>query len=315
MDLGKTRKWKTEKKIDWPQQPFYESLLNAALSNVETIEARLHRISLSSNFYNYEDIKDGLGPLAEVKNEYMGNFDKKYVRKEPNFNISIFVNPTGFFMPHCYIQINPTRDIPIETHKEFLIYFDDALPDLKVSKVEYAIDLFCSDPFGIEMLNDTVRRYLYVRNQRQVRILGDGDLSKYGRRHSIENMVTRFGPNQKVYERGEDNRKEDGGFWFEENLDRLRLEFTATRERPHLPKYNIDKLQDLIQDPKFFEINFEKWQFKQFKKRAKRGTLPRPWNYQKKNSQGYSGILQLELWRSDKLRQFRSDKLRRWFTA
>ena len=294
MDLKKIPKRKPAHKVDWPQQPLHESVLNSALNTVESIEPRLHKINLSGIF-NYADIKQQIEQVEhkrlkrmKPKDNWMRDFyNQRDIVKFPNFNISIFTFPLRAQNPknpaNSYFQIDTTRDIDAKTHKDFLIRFDKALPDLNASKVEYAVDLFCSSPQGVLFLNDVVRRYLYAKYQKKVWIRGDGERTQYGKRYSIENMVTNFDFSQKVYERGTDATKQkdenNQPYWIEDALDRLRLEFTARREKSHLLKFGINKLRDLIQNPRFVELNLNKWQFRQFRKRAKKGTLPRPWQY------------------------------------
>ena len=120
----------------------YESSLRESVNkyNIRKIISRLHKINLSGR-YNYPDLVEMLGPFSEDQNNWMKDaegeimWDRKYVKKFPNFDISIFVNPKKPFYPPCYLQINPRKDITIATYKGFLIQLAKWFPDLQTSKV------------------------------------------------------------------------------------------------------------------------------------------------------------------------------------
>ena len=273
---------------------YYESSLRESVSkfNIRKIISRLHKINLSGQ-YDYPDLDEKIGPFHEDPNNWLKDsngeilYGKKYVKKFPNFVISIFVNPRKPFLPHCYLQINPMKDISIATYKNFLIQLVKWFPDLNISQVEYATDIFyLPDAISISDFYDNIRRHLYVSHQRDVRTLG-GNKEKIGK-----NMVSRFGDSHKAYERGPDKLKNPDDYWLETDLDRVRLEFTAGREYS-LPKNGISSLSDLIKDPKFFKMNIGRWQFQQFKESAK--GLPSPWKpFTAQDEDEFSGSFQSE---------------------
>ena len=241
----------------------YESSLRSAtderLRTIEKITARLHKINLSGK-YDYTTINEQIGPLYDdtQNNWFRKVYCKKYIRNFSNFIISVFVNPIIPTPARCFMQIIPRGNITAKTHKDFLIQFDEVLPELKTSSVEYAVDLFCSDPLGVKNLYWNIIRHLFIPYQRKVRTLEE-DLEKYGKQHKV-NCVTRFGDSHKAYERGRDSDKDQEG-WREADLNRVRLEFTA---KDKLREYKIRFLNDLIETPRFFELNNERWKFKQF---------------------------------------------------
>ena len=291
---------------DWPQKQIHQSILDLALSNVTKIEPRLHKINLSGS-YNHDGIKDKLGLLKhDDNNQLFKVYDRKYIKKRPGFQLSIFVNPKKFAKP-CFMFLSPLRDIDLKTHKDFLIWLDNKLPGLNVSSVEYAVDVFCSSPSAVVFLHIMIRKYSYAPSQTTVRTIGNGDVvRKYGlefEEGQIENLVTHFGnvgkhgqfrARHKIYERGKDvakkftkrsKGKKSHAFWLEKDLDRLRFEFTAKRE---LKKHGIHQLLDLIENPSFLAINGTKWRFEQLK------NGPPPWHYRTEAGQGYAGIFQVE---------------------
>ena len=271
----------------------YESSLRGSVDkyNIQKIISRLHKINLSGR-YNYPDLVEMLGPFSEDQNNWMKDaegeimWDRKYVKKFPNFDISIFVNPKKPFYPPCYLQINPRKDITIATYKGFLIQLAKWFPDLQTSKVEYACDIFYTpDAISITDFYDNIRRHLYVPYQKEVRTLG-GITEKIGK-----NIVTHFGGDHKAYERGADILKNSDDYWMETDLDRVRLEYTA--DKKFLRKNGISSLFDLIKNPKFLELNIGRWQFQQFKESAK--GLPSPWElFTAQDADGFSGSFQSE---------------------
>ena len=65
-----------------------------------------------------------------------------------------------------------------------LLDFKNAFPDLKMSKVEYAIDLKCRDSNSNRNLFNLLRRYLYFPNKSQTQLF---DSSQYNRTYYVGN--------------------------------------------------------------------------------------------------------------------------------
>ena len=296
--MGKSNLTRRQHFADQLPKRHYESSLRSAVDKdcIQKIIARLHKINLSGR-YNYSDLDEKIGRFHEdQQNNWLKDskgeirYDKKYVKKFPNFDISIFVNPKKPFLPHCYVQINPMKDISISTHKEFLIQFVKWFPDLQTSRVEYALDIFYfPDAISITNFYYNIRRHLYVPYQKKVRTMG-GIKEKFGKKFEM-NLVSRFGDDHKAYERGPDKLKNPDDYWMETDLDRVRLEYTA--DRNSLLKNEISSLSDLIKNPKFFQMNIGRWRFQQFKKSSK--NLPSPWEpFTALDESGFSGSFQIE---------------------
>ena len=286
---------------------YYESSLRSAVDRETIIKIvpRLHKINLSG-YYKYPEINEKLGPLYDdTKNNWMKKkskhnknsgdknedeliYKKKYIRRVPNFVISVFVNPTKGYYRKCHIQVTPRKDIESRTYKDFLRFLEHSLPNLQTSKVEYALDCFCTDVITLENFTDIVRRHLYVPHQRKVTTLG-GDAVKIG--ENAKNLLIHFGDEHKAYERGKDCDKTADGDWEIADIDRLRFEFTAGKG--FLKKHGIYHLRELIEDPKFFGINVNRWKFKRFKKSSKE--LPSPWEpFTAEDEEGFTGSFQME---------------------
>jgi hypothetical protein len=103
--------------------------------------------------------------MPEIRNP---KYDRKAIKRYESFYLIIFVNPKKNCYPWCSIEVHPEKDLPVQTYKDFLKELDSNLPDLKVSLVEYTIDLFCNSPKEVNSLFWFIRRCLYIPAQREV---------------------------------------------------------------------------------------------------------------------------------------------------
>jgi len=242
-----------------------------AEKGLKKVEARLHRLTFSASL-QYPDFKDRFpsGLYDDSSNNFLSDrYGKKFIcRGFRDFNLLIFTNPIGIRAPY-YFQLVPTKDIPIFQHKDALCAIAQALPRLKVSSVEYAVDQYTKDSWTAQHLFWLEVRTLYSPYQRKIWFSGgQGTALGVSKRR---NLVYHIGDSDKSYERGEDHLKQEEGWWADA-INRVRLEHTANRAE--LKKHGIDLLEDLIRHPKFAEINKDKWQFKRFTSK----TLPCPWD-------------------------------------
>jgi hypothetical protein len=301
-----------------------------ALAGISRYEARLHMIVLFGN-YNYVDIVEALGEIW-VDNKFKSDirnpgYRKKAIRQEKNFFLVVFYSPKNNCLPWCTIEIHPQKDFPVQTYKDFLKGLNkkliEKLPDIKVSAVEYAIDVFCYEPEYVRELQWLIRRCLYLRNQMSVITFDNDEINVKGKDVKISyiygwdkqkaydkgyeiiemNEVYRVGDYHKAYERGpDDNDKKKGLGWKVVNLDRVRMEYTADRDK--LKEEGIFTLPDLIDDAHFKAINENKWVFRKFERST---ILPKIWqpyleqqppffdiDKEDEDYQGFDGTYQLE---------------------
>ena len=261
-----------------------KELISIALEGIINVEAKLHKICLSGR-YNYPRISKRLGGLYLNPNKNRG-YGKEYVRQYPGFYLIICVNPFQGNLPRCYIEIHPRESTSARKYKKFLIALDKKLPGLKMSRVEYAIDQYCLTPQTAEILFETEVENLYAPYQRSANMDEVRDGIIYGKKYRLS-RVFRIGVNQKIYERGQDTKKFNGG-WPVLIFDRVRLEHTASRDE--LRVNGINTLADFIENPKFFKLNSRKWLLRQFKSK----TLPRPWQYEATFQNDYHGSFHME---------------------
>ena len=149
--------------------------IHTALSGISQYEASLHMLVLFGN-YNYDKIEEALGKL-KIDNDFISairnpSYEKMAYRQFSGFYLNVFYNPKKSYYPFCMIEVHPEKDLPIQTYKGFLIELNEKLikklPDIKLSSVEYAIDVFCNDPEAVQNLQWLIRSCLYLRNQKSV---------------------------------------------------------------------------------------------------------------------------------------------------
>jgi hypothetical protein len=253
------------------------------------IEAKIHKMVLTGN-YKFTALQESLSDLyvddSFKPSERMPNYRTKLIKNRNDFTLIIFINPINY-RPQCLIEIHPQRNVSIHIYKSFLIALDNALPGLRLSLVEYALDQYCLDHRAVENLFWTEMRYLYVPYQRMSRV--DGELLMNWGENTRMNSVYRIANLVKVYERGEDNKKKRG-YWQNEDLSRVRLEFSALRR--HLLSSGINTLRDFIDHPKFKRVNKSIYSFRCFRNSR---VLPRYWQaYTHEDEKGNVGAFQTE---------------------
>jgi hypothetical protein len=261
------------------------------IHEISSCNVRLHRLVLSGDYLYSKCIK-ALGKLkidnTFVRKERCPYYQTKSIKQYKDFYLNIFAFPVAPIYPLCFIEVHPKTDLPVQTYKKFLKELDSDMPYLKVSSVEYAIDLFCNNPEQTGSLYWLIRRCLYLTHQREAKTLDSTQIEKHGK--TIErNEVYRVGGKFKVYVRGHDLIKKDGG-WNLENINRVRMEHTA--KRTLLRENGIELLPDLIKDSRFLDVNKGKWQFKKFEGSKK---LPKFWQqYSTQDDNGFAGSYQAE---------------------
>ncbi|RJP78613.1 MAG: hypothetical protein C4522_12620 [Desulfobacteraceae bacterium] len=248
----------------------WEQRIKKAKKGIVRIVCRLHIITLNSS-QNMKD-RNNLSIPESENIEALGDlwFDSKYdpqirnpnyssrgIKQYSKFRLDIFFNPQKPYLPIFKIEIHPKADVSLEEYIFFLTFLANRIPSLKVSKIEYAIDVFCKGPFYVSELFKLILKTIYVPYQRKYNEFG-GNLNK----GEPQSSVFRIGDQYKVYERGDDDKK-DGKGWNKKDFNRVRIENSVKRRT--LKKSGIDTLTDFMKNPKFIELNLRKWSFKDFK--------------------------------------------------
>jgi len=257
------------------------------------IEPLIHRVVLTGPYCTYDQLKQ-VGELWPYdrgqKSSYKNNFTS---------NISGFIRiiskwPKNSYRRPIRIELIPKRYVEAKEYKKALIDLMRALPQpLQVSEVEYAVDIYCYSPREVASLFYELIHCLWVPYKSSVGMVGE-DMAQYGKNVRANHVFHAKAEDSKVkiYERGPDNRRKKGEKgWELERCDRVRIEQTAKRSK--LLYHGIDTLYDLIENPKFLELNEKIFNFKKFEGSKK---LPKPWEaYRSKDKYGNQvGAIQAE---------------------
>ena len=159
--------------------------------------------------------------------------------------------------------------------------------DLKISLVEYTLDIFCTDLTGVHFLFKALKKHLFRPYKRKVMLLGKGKQA-WGDDTRM-NAYYRSG-DAKIYERGPDKKRKNKA-WVLKDADRIRLEFTAARQT--LVKNGLHVFSDFMNDPKFYAINKDIYRFKCFKGSKKLPGYGKP--YAACDANDHDGCFQLEV--------------------
>jgi len=253
------------------------------------IESLIHRTVLTGQ-YGYSALEN-LGNLKVDKKINNPNYRSKFISNVCGFRRSIYTNPTKRFLASCRIELVPLKAVEVKEYKKALNDLLQYLPELRVSVVEYAIDQYCKGPNEVAKLFDLETHYLWVPYQKQVRLSGENlaEWDNGGLRMSYVSKMKGDVLEVKVYERGADGKRSDDG-WRKDTFDRVRVELTV--KRPKLKKHGIDTLYDLIENPKFYELNKNTYNFREFRGSDR---LPKPWEaYPCEDENGNPGAFQTE---------------------
>lgn len=257
------------------------------------ITAFIHKVVLSGQWDNVQDdykrlwtVFDGLFvDETFVPTKRMPNYRTRWIKHSPEFQINIYTNPTAK-RPPFLIEIIPAESVVINDWKTILKFIHLWFPNIKVSMVDYAIDVYCCDFRAAEKLFRVQLKHLFIPYQREAFVYG-GDMVQYGNQTRM-NSVCRI-DDVKIYERGPD-MKRNGKGWNMKDVDRVRLEYSAPRRV--LFKKGISVIADLIRHPQFYVINKNVYRFMHFSGSKKLPRLGQDYTMPDKN--GKVGYFQSE---------------------
>jgi len=249
----------------------WEHEVDHALDSIEGMRPFIHATKFSGK-YNYSEVVDAIGKL-KFDEKYIPDDNKPFfitrcIKNYKQFFTVFFFDPPPFFRISCQINVYPKKNVSMAQYKAFLSELAQKLPSLEISKAEYALDIFCYDNLEVRNLHDVTSRTLYVPYVRDAKIIKSEKI-QYTKN---QNLCIRYGDEVKTYERGEDGDKEDD-CWDEKDCNRVRLEVTLEKAKLN-KKFGIKTIHDFIRNPKFYEIAYNRYQFKGFKNSKK---LPALW--------------------------------------
>jgi len=243
----------------------------------------------------YQSLFDALGDLWFQKDfdpkerGYM--YRTKYIKNEEGFQLSVFTGRSDPYYPPFQLVIYPRDTVTIASYKGYLSRLNQRLPHLNVSSVEYANDIYCLSPKTASELFLTLRTHMGVSYQGKVET--SSGAMKIGRNIRMSSTF-HIGEDMKTYERGSDGKKEQGGGWLREHIDRVRVEYTARRDK--LRGADIRTLGDLVRHVNFYAVHLVHgkplYGFRCFKGSKK---LPKVWQgYRAKDGSKMPGSFQAE---------------------
>jgi len=275
--------------------------------HIKQIEPKLHYIRLSGD-YTYLELDNKIGPMRRIEKSEsrMPIYQTQTVCHLDGLQLTAFTGRTKGFFPRCRLEFtlpgmppgSAKHEKDLGTHqRQFLEKIGQRLPDLWVTQLEYAIDIFpAGDCYTVRSLFNLLRRYLFVPHARKFSVSGGQDDNRMIEVRGAIKMSRVLRANSlKLYERGNDGKRDhEVRGWHFEDFNRLRLERTFIRE--NLLKLGIVTLDDLIEDPRFRKVFRGKLHFFQAKKSSR--NLPAPcdpylsfqeefWGVRDANGRGY----------------------------
>jgi hypothetical protein len=247
------------------------------------IEAKIHRLRLSPvdwwiRNYDFPTLKSKIPKLSIINFKPEKIKTKRYQAmfhlKQNGIKMNIYTDKRPDEKgPPYYITIVPSDPVTMRQFKDFLLFIDEVLPNLKLTLAEYTIDQFCRGPEDARILFDVERRNIQVSHARSMIT-----------QESKTNITAYFGKKKlKIYLRGKTPR--------DPNVDRVRIEYTPTR-KCLMKEHRINTLTDFIGGPKFAEVFNDIFDFHRFEGSRK---LPQDYEgYPAEDAHGHAGAFQLE---------------------
>src|SRR4030067_774833 len=140
----------------------------------EKMEAKFHSIKLTGS-YNYKQLSEKYGPfdfdIKYSKSNKKKIYANKYDKTVEGFKIILLTDPLEQGPPRTTIKITPpdtpTKDIKQtillqKKYKAFLREMNDSFLPLRLSSIEYAIDIYFKDPAEAESAFEVKKRNVFV---------------------------------------------------------------------------------------------------------------------------------------------------------
>lgn len=259
------------------------------LSSIDEIKPGLHRVWLSG-YYDYDDLEKVFNRIKILPNSGRGKRRSNYRTHAiatywKKAKLSLFLNPDDCCYPTSIIELtSPRSGLLLELAKD--------LPELTLSRVEYSIDLFISNPRDVRSAFRALRRYSWFPYQGSAELYSTERLNNQLDSKSRYYRVGEKKATCVIYERGRDNdRQADGGFWYLKDCGWIRIEF---RIDYHVLRSNgISMLDSFIRDPKFRYLVQRRLKFRRFKKTVSK--LPSEYDgYVRRDKYSHQGSFQNE---------------------
>ncbi|MDY6904069.1 MAG: hypothetical protein SWH61_05220 [Thermodesulfobacteriota bacterium] len=231
------------------------------IAGIQSITPHIHRVRLSTDAYNYDDIANKLGKI------FIPNDSEEQARRRmPPYRKMGIIKKYGvvFFSPLMTKQYYPQLILEIAnvTASE-LIDLHSKAPEFKVSYIEYAIDFGVRSPEHAAKIFSVLMKTMYFPYARSVEMRGTPYYGWMEPRegnsvYKANSCAIRKNTEVVIYERGPDSLQREKRWWAYKDIDRVRLEFREFRKSQKLQKIGVDSLADLIESPRFSDYCFPK---------------------------------------------------------
>ncbi len=193
-------------------------------------------------------------------------YRNKAILKTYYGDLILFSKPIKSTMPEVAI-------VTAKSSPKLLGLMNSVAPEIRVSSVEYAVDLITKDYTSVAGIFWVFRRNVFFpRWNGEIQFIGtsfDGwdDAPKINRVHKVRRAGS--GRTVKVYERGPDRLKckngNDPPLWWREDLDRVRVEVTVGRTDMIGGAKVLGSLADFLENPRISEVIDRHIHFRCFK--------------------------------------------------
>lgn len=236
-----------------------------AQKGITQVSAFIHRIHLFTRDATLEDIQKVLGPIKPHlkefnKSHHLNRYNTAGYGTFMGYSVTLYSHPIQPFQARFMLTIT-------KHDQNFLHLLSECIPGLKMSSVEYSIDMHCKDNKSTSMLYYVLRRYMYFRNRADVSTTGgkfDGVIVTR-RTNSVYNIyqeAKKWSKNITIYERGDDETRKTKG-WAYKDVNRVRIEFLARSDNLR-DDLSIKSLKAFVNDTKFSQFTHEKIDFRIF---------------------------------------------------
>lgn len=231
-----------------------KSLISKVKRSIHKIQAHIHTGKFSSD-YSFNEVREALGDFAIIDKNYNKNYEHDAIRNTKKQSFKLFFNNQTPGMPKSYLEVYG-KTLCHSTVKDLY----QKLPHLRVSQLEYTIDLFCNNHEEVAYLFYILRRHLFFPYAKSTSMSG-GRYSLLDINRSTNAVFEiNYGSSSwsaKVYERGPDElnnptpvKKRKG--WKHKNCDRVRIEITAKKRK--LIAQNTVSIKKLYNNPMFTQL-------------------------------------------------------------
>ena len=218
------------------------------LENIEVVPL-IHQVHFSCR-KSYEEIKfSEEDSIEEIKNYKVKQLNEKY-NNGFYYNVNgkrviVLRNPEKPFLAKFYIMISSPR--PNDLLK-LLIKFKD----LKISSIEYTIDIFCLGPNQVRELYYLFKKYIILKRKKAKNRKGKKVIDiRFEEENTEYNFTYYIDTRFKMYERADDHLRLRKAWKFCD-LDRLRIEFTA--DKYYRRKLGINSLFSFYRDLRMYDF-------------------------------------------------------------